>query len=194
MSEGNEPPKKTGWGELGHKWITAIAALLTALAGAGFFLGRSSAPEAKPSAPATATAIPVTVTVTAGPAAHTSETTTSSPGSARLDDETYWSGELEWGKFNFDINPPNYTDGEYIQYLGDGYLYVTGNAKLTAWKRSGQPGKNDCSSAVDTDGSNQTRVTKDNRVCGRSAEGRIFLLTVTSTGNTLRTQVTVWKK
>ncbi|MGW7530828.1 hypothetical protein [Amycolatopsis sp. NPDC054798] len=194
MSEGSETPKKTGWGELGHKWITAIAALVTALASAGFFIGRSSAPEAKPSSPVTTTATPATVTVTAAPAARSSDAPTSNPGSAKLDDETYWSGELEWGKFNFDISPPNYTDGEYIQYLGDGLLYVNGNTKLTSWKRSGQPGKKECASAVDADGSNQTRVMKDNQVCGRSAEGRIFLLNVMSMGNTLRTQVTVWKK
>ncbi|MEQ0559202.1 hypothetical protein ABJI51_08990 [Amycolatopsis sp. NEAU-NG30] len=43
MSDVSQPPKKSGWGELGHKWITAIAALVTALAGAGFFIGRTSA-------------------------------------------------------------------------------------------------------------------------------------------------------
>jgi hypothetical protein len=43
-----EPSKgkkdKKGIGELGPVWITAIAALITALTGAGFFVGRSTAP------------------------------------------------------------------------------------------------------------------------------------------------------
>ncbi|GLY36002.1 hypothetical protein Amsp01_020260 [Amycolatopsis sp. NBRC 101858] len=187
MSDDIQSPKKSGWGELGHKWITAIAALVTALAGAGFFIGRNSAQEAKPSAPAT-------VTVTASPGVRPADNATSSSTPASPDPAIYWSGELEWGKFNFDINPPNYTDGEYIQYLGSELLYVNGKARVTAWKKGGQPGKADCVSAIDADGSNQTYVAKDNLICGQTAEGRIFLLSATSAGTTLRTQVTVWNK
>ncbi|ATL70788.1 hypothetical protein CRH09_36000 [Nocardia terpenica] len=49
-----EPPKtkndKKGFGELGPAWIGAIATLITALTGAGFFVGRSTAPAPVPSA------------------------------------------------------------------------------------------------------------------------------------------------
>ncbi|WP_410595831.1 hypothetical protein [Amycolatopsis sp. lyj-23] len=179
-------PKKSGWGELGHKWITAIAALVTALTGAGFFIGRSSAPDARPVAPAT-------VTVTAPGAAPPAGTGTTGAVPVNADPAVYWSGELEWGKFNLDLNPPNYTDGEYTQALGD-LFYVDGKAQLASWKKGGSPGKADCASAVDADGFNQTRFTKDNHICGRTAEGRIFRLDVTSTGNTVRTQVIVWNK
>lgn len=193
MNDDSQSSNKPGWGELGHKWITAIAALVTALAGAGFFIGRTSAPEAKPSTPTTVTAAPTTVTVTAPREARPSDNTASRTAPVNPDETVYWSGELEWGKFNFDLSPPNYTDGEYIQNLG-GLLYVEGKATVTAWKKGGQPSKDDCASAVDADGSNQTYFTKGNQVCGRTAEGRIFLLGVTSAGNTLRTQVTVWDK
>ncbi|MEV6873891.1 hypothetical protein [Amycolatopsis sp. NPDC051128] len=194
MSDDSQSPKKSGWGELGHKWITAIAALVTALAGAGFFIGRSSAPEAKSSASTTFTAAPATVTVTA-PEAGPADNTASKTAPVNPDKAVYWSGELEWGKFNLDLAPPIYTDGEYIMDLGGSeLLYVTGKATVTVWKKSGQPGKDDCASAVDADGSNQTYVAKGNQVCGRTAEGRIFLLNVTSAGSPLRTQATVWNK
>ncbi|MGW3961988.1 hypothetical protein ACWED2_19345 [Amycolatopsis sp. NPDC005003] len=188
MSDQSEPPKKSGWGELGHKWITAIAALVTALTGAGFIAGRTSAPEAKSAGPAT----PVTVTVTAPRDVPAADGSTAGSAPANPDPAAYWSGELEWGKFNFDLNPPIYTDGEYIQDLGGDLLYVTGKARLAVWKKSGQPGKAECASAVDADGSNQSYYEKGNRICGRTAEGRVFRLDVTSSGNTLRTQATVW--
>ncbi|MEQ0559203.1 hypothetical protein ABJI51_08995 [Amycolatopsis sp. NEAU-NG30] len=108
--------------------------------------------------------------------------------------DVYWHDSLEWGKFNLDQKPPNYTDGEYIENLGSDLLYVNGKARLAAWKKSGQPGKDDCTAAVDADGSNQTYVARGNYVCGRTAEGRTFLLTVLSTGNTLRTDTTIWNK
>jgi len=189
MSDGSQQPKTSGWGELGHKWITAIAALVTALAGAGFFIGRTSAPEAK----STGSAVRVTVTVTAPRDAPAADSSTAGSAPANPDPAVYWSGELEWGKFNFDLNPPIHTDGESIQDLGD-VLYVTGKARLAVWKKSGQPGKAECASAVDADGSNQSYYEKGNRICGRTAEGRILLLDVTSAGSTLRTQVTVWNK
>ncbi|GAA3558778.1 hypothetical protein GCM10022222_47880 [Amycolatopsis ultiminotia] len=61
------------------------------------------------------------------------------PGAPEADADTYWSGELEWGEFNFDINPPNYTDGANLQHLGDGCLHV--NGALATGKRSREPGK-----------------------------------------------------
>jgi len=68
MSVSNRPPRR-GWarlGELGPAWITAIAALIVALTGAGFFAGRVTAgatntvvapvlPSKASSAPPTAT-------------------------------------------------------------------------------------------------------------------------------------------
>ena len=105
----------------------------------------------------------------------------------------YQEDNLEWGKYNFDLNPPIYTDGENIQDFG-GFLYVNGKARLAVWQKSGQPGKAECAAAVEADGSNQSNYEKGNRICGRTAEGRIFVLYVTATGNTLRTQVTVWNK
>ena len=42
-SSNNDKDKK-GIGELGPVWITSLAALITALTGAGFFVGRSTAP------------------------------------------------------------------------------------------------------------------------------------------------------
>ncbi|WP_103347925.1 hypothetical protein [Amycolatopsis sp. CA-128772] len=99
------------------------------------------------------------------------------------------------GKFNLDINPPIYTDGEYIQAVSlRGTLDVTGTARLTTWKTSGQPGRVECASAVDADGAKSTYYAKGNQICGRTAEGRTFLLHINSTGNTVRTQVTVWNK
>ncbi len=71
---------------------------------------------------------------------------------------------------------------------------MTGNTSVTSWKKSGRPGKVECASAVDTDGSNQVNVTTGNQVCGRTAEGRPFLLDVLAAGKTIRTKVTVWNK
>jgi hypothetical protein len=48
----NKAPSKI-W-ELGPAWLTAIAALITALGAAGFFVGRASAPNSVGSAPTTA--------------------------------------------------------------------------------------------------------------------------------------------
>lgn len=194
LSDNDETAKKSGWGQLGHQWITAIAALVTALAGAGFFIGWNSAPEAKPTPATTATPAPMTVTVTASQDVRPVGSATSSAPPANTDKAIYWSGELTWGKLNLDINPPNYTDGEYITGISGDYLYSYGKAVVAAWKKGERPGKDTCGSAVDTDGSGQVRVAKGNQVCGRTAEGRIFLLDVTSIGNALRTQATVWNK
>ncbi|RSM66738.1 hypothetical protein DMH03_06480 [Amycolatopsis sp. WAC 01376] len=193
MSDDQESTKKSGWGQLGHQWITAIAALVTALAGAGFFLGRTSAPDAEQSK-ATTVSSTETVTVTATPEVRpVGEAPTTAP-QPKTDGAVYWTGELTWGKFNLDHNPPNYTDGEYLARISSDSLYVKGNTIVTSWKKSGRPGKGECASAVDTDGSNQVQVTTGNQVCGRTAEGRIFVLDVVGAGNTIRTKVTVWNK
>lgn len=50
MSDGTESHKKSAlarFGELGPAWITAIAALIVALTGAGFFVGHVTASSPK---------------------------------------------------------------------------------------------------------------------------------------------------
>jgi hypothetical protein len=57
MSADNERPRR-GWAriaELGPVWISAIAALIVALATAGFFTGRATAPTVTTAAPPTTT-------------------------------------------------------------------------------------------------------------------------------------------
>ncbi|UMP02030.1 peptidase inhibitor family I36 protein [Amycolatopsis sp. EV170708-02-1] len=65
MTEPGKPSGRTGWFELGHKWIGAIAALITALVAAGVVRG-CSASGANPTAPPTSTAPPPSAAPPAG--------------------------------------------------------------------------------------------------------------------------------
>ncbi|WIX81154.1 hypothetical protein QRX50_10520 [Amycolatopsis carbonis] len=89
---------------LGHQWITAIAALVTALTGAGFFVGRASVPST-PAQPA-----PATVTVTAAAPGDTPVSggrvqPTSQPPAGQVPG-SYFTGPVTFGSINLDLNPP----------------------------------------------------------------------------------------
>ncbi|MFD5247648.1 hypothetical protein ACFWIW_24135 [Amycolatopsis sp. NPDC058340] len=197
MSEDEESGKKSGWGELGHKWITAIAALVTALAGAGFFIGRESAPKTEAAPPATAASATVTVTqvmtgqvpVTANQSAPTSPAS-SEPG-------VYFSSdEFEWGRFNLDFKTPRYLADKYIYPLGNGFTTQGEAARLAEWQTDSLPSKDECTSAVAERGQSFTgSLVSSSHVCGKTAEGRVFRIDVIAVGNgTIRSKVIVWDK
>ncbi|WP_197319741.1 hypothetical protein [Saccharomonospora sp. NB11] len=183
---------KSGWGELGPKWITAIATLITALAGAGFFLGRSTAPERGGPDPDAEHATTVTVTVP-----DRDERVTGGPNPPKQGD-VRWKGELTFPNdgtgFNFDLVPPNFTAGRFVEIWLDA-LQVHGDAAtVTVWKSGGVPDEEACAVAVEEDGGTRiSTVVKDNQVCGRTYEGRIFRMTILSTDGPVRADVVVWE-
>lgn len=82
--ESDDRQSRRGWrqlGELGPAWITAIAALIAALTGVGFFAGRTTAPSTN-TAPRTSTAARAPTTPATSGAARAATDESSSPGSA----------------------------------------------------------------------------------------------------------------
>ncbi|MFD2466246.1 hypothetical protein [Amycolatopsis silviterrae] len=191
----DDQPKKSGWSE-GHKWIAAIAALITAVA--GIFIGRSSAPEPKAAPPVTVTQPPGTappagtVTVTATvPAAETNSAAPVNGGAG-----VYSSEEIEWGSFNLDFRTPTYLADKYISPGYSNNLVAMGDAaKLAAWQTDSIPGKAECASAVAERGDNRTgALVKGNIVCGKTAENRIFRIEVLGVSERVTSKVVVWDK
>ncbi|TLW93175.1 hypothetical protein FFT09_07070 [Saccharomonospora piscinae] len=196
MSQAEDAPQKTGWGELGHKWITAIAGLITALAGAGFFLGRSTAPET-PSSPDANAAAPVTVTVTV-PAGN-DPGTEASTAPVDTDSDLRWEGKLNWNGYgtgyNLDLVPPTYTDGRYLSGTLTGLESYGDAAQIAVWKSGSFPGRADCAEAVDTEGTDHISTLEEgNQVCGRTYEGRVFRLEVIAAGSDFKAEGVVWEK
>lgn len=180
--------KKTGWGTLGHQWITAIAALVTALTGAGFFVGRASAPST-PAQPAPVTA---TVTVTAGaPVSNGHASPRSSPSNAP---DAYFTGPVTFGSINLDLNPPAEGDENDIADHFGSDLFTTGESRMRVWVDDGVPGRDDCSRLAAADGTNQLdSLHAGSIVCGITAKGRPFRLTVkVSAASDLVTDAVVW--
>ncbi|MBB4688139.1 hypothetical protein [Amycolatopsis jiangsuensis] len=193
MSENEEQPaKKSWWGE-GHKWIAAVAALITAVA--GIFIGRSSAPQAQPATPATVTPPPATVTVTAA-APSSAAITPSSTSPVNADPGVYSSEDIEWGRYNLDFKKPIYLAEKYIAPFYLDLVAYGEAAKLAEWQTDSLPGKDECASAVAERGDSRTgELVKGNIVCGKTAEGRIFRIEVLGvSGNTVTSKVLVWNK
>ncbi|MEY7974475.1 hypothetical protein AB8O38_21015 [Saccharomonospora xinjiangensis] len=202
MDDTEESRRRSGWGELGHKWITAIAALITALAGAGFFIGRSTAPEDSASASKPEHTVTATVTMRADqPGTNAGATTTK--GTTDTTDTTTdaaaekWAGKLEWSSslsgYNLDIVPPTYTEGRYLTgYFG--LLESYGDAAdLVVWKSGSTPGKAECAAAVTEEGSDQVSVVKGNQVCGQTFDGSVFRLEILSSGSEIKANAVIWK-
>jgi hypothetical protein len=184
-------PKKRGWGELGPTWITAIAALLTAMTGAGFFIGRSSAPDAKAGSEPTSSAA-ATVTA-AGNAPATAASSSASPAPVPI---VFWTGHLEFGYFNLDVKPPIRTGDTFIVGGGSVMESYGDAAELSVWTSNGTPDKNACATAVSKDSSTYINgLVEGNHICGRTAEGRIFRIDITAAGDDdISGDVTVWEK
>ncbi|MFI5607265.1 hypothetical protein [Amycolatopsis sp. NPDC051903] len=180
--------KKTGWGTLGHQWITAIAALITALTGAGFFVGRASAPSTSP-APPTAT-----VTVTAGSVNHPAAPAATTKSQAPADPAVYSSGPVTFGTVNLDLNPPATADQSDITSIGVGDLQTAGGTRLRNWVDHGLPGRDDCHTLAAADGGAELgSLHAGSIVCGLTAQGRPFRLTVkVASADGLVTDAVVW--
>ncbi|MDT8910783.1 hypothetical protein [Amycolatopsis sp. PS_44_ISF1] len=192
MTEQGGTGKKAGWGALGHQWITAIAALITALTGAGFFIGRASVPSGGVQ-PA-----PVTTTVTVR--APSGDGPVALPSSSKVqpdaDPNVYYSGPFTWGTANMDLSPPAATGSGDIQAIGADDLYTTGGSVLKVWADSGTPGKDDCKNLALSEGTSEaSKLHPGSLVCGVTVKGRPFRLTVSVAGsNGIITDVTVWNK
>lgn len=193
MSESASQHKK-GIGELGPVWITAISGFIVALTGAGFFVGRTSAPESK-SATATQT---VTVTVPAGVPAQTGSPSTGAAQSGAPEPGVHWSGELTWGSYNLDFKPPRYLSGKSIVIVGEHLDADPDTAQLAEWQTDSVPGREQCAAVVRERGTPETgNLVKGSHVCGRTTEGRIFRVDVLSVesgalSSSIRSEVTIW--
>lgn len=196
MDETEESRRRSGWGELGHKWITAIAALITALAGAGFFIGRSTAPEDSASASKPEHTVTTTVTVQADQQEENAGTGATQGTSANSEEEK-WAGKLEWSGvftgYNLDLVPPTYTEGRYLNGFYDSLESYGDAADLVVWKSGSTPGKAECAAAVTEEGSDQVSVVKGNQVCGQTFDGSVFRLEILSSGSEIKANAVIWK-
>ncbi|MEV4599495.1 hypothetical protein AB0K15_19045 [Amycolatopsis sp. NPDC049253] len=184
--------KKTGWGTLGHQWITAIAALVTALTGAGFFVGRASAPNATPSP----SPVTTTVTVTAmgsGDGRPAAPVTTAKQSTS--DPSVYYAGAVTFGDINLDLNPPASAGESDILAAGD-YLQATGGNLMRVWADSGNPGRDDCTTlAQSASDINVFSLHAGSIVCGLTAKNRPFRINVkVVTARGIVSDVVVWNK
>lgn len=185
MSDGGQ--RKPSFREFGPAWITAISALIVALTGAGFFAGRASAPQgtAPPAQTVTKTVVS-TVPARDDPASE----------AAGSDDGTYFAGNLTWGEFNLDQREPKRVGSKYITSHGTVLYAYDDSAELAVWETDSVPSKDECANVVATDGSNQTAaLVAGNRVCGQTAEGRVFRIEILGVGGSgIRSKTTVWHK
>jgi hypothetical protein len=193
VSDQSGAGKKTGWGALGHQWITAIAALITALTGAGFFIGRASAPNGGVAQPA-----PVTTTVTVQSSVGGSVSPASSSKAQQpADPDAYYSGQFTWGDANLDLIPPAPVDqGDIAKVPAEDALLTSGGSRLKVWADSGTPGRDQCRTTALSQGSSDVeKLHPGSVVCGVTALGRPFRLTVSIAGdNGIITDVLVWNK
>lgn len=88
MGEEPSKPQRPSFREIGPAWITAIAALIAALAGAGFFAGRVTAPNSSNLSPVSTTTPratkPISPVSTVNPAISPLETNQPSDGAGAL--------------------------------------------------------------------------------------------------------------
>jgi len=185
---GSEQPPRRGWArilELGPAWISAIATLILALAAAGFFAGRVTAPTtATTGTPQPTQTVPKTVTA---PSA-----TNSLPNSPW---SVYYQTQVGIGTvgINFDNNPPSSASAD-IFYSGS-LLESTSNATLAVWPGSATPTPAQCQNWVTTHpGTSIGTVTVGMQICLKTAQGRPVLLRIQSvTPDAANGQVTVWQ-
>ncbi|WP_329048230.1 hypothetical protein OG738_37835 [Amycolatopsis sp. NBC_01488] len=163
----------------------ALGALLTGIANfGGLFKGSAADPPANSSAVATA----------ASPAQPPAASTTPAAPAT-----VYFQGHLDFGHFNFDLNPPKRTGDTYVWGGGGVFESYHDAAKLAVWTSGGTPDRAGCASTVDEQGKAYISGTeKGNHVCGRTAEGRVFRIDVTGVAETFdggaTGDVTVWNK
>jgi hypothetical protein len=191
MSHNGQPPGHSeqslrhGWArilDLGPKWITAIAALLAALGGIGFFAGRATTtPQKNVAMPAQT----VTTTVTASPA-----TITTTGGAWTIYYQT--SVGISGSGLNFDNNLPSSASAD-IYYNGS--LASTSTAILAVWQGSDAPTPAKCDNWVTTHPSGSVYpVTVGMQICLKTAEGRLGILYIQNiTSDAANGQITVWQ-
>ncbi|SDC86042.1 hypothetical protein [Actinokineospora iranica] len=187
-------PQRKGFSELGPVWISAIAALLVAMTGAGFFVGKASETQAKPTTvTVTASAAPAPPSASGAAAATTPPTTTTS--AKTTEPGVRFSGELVWGKFSLDFTEPRPLNNAQISGLSGNNLYSDGGGSVVEWKTDSTPTKDECARVAKANGSNQANgLVKGSRVCGLTPEGRVFRIDVEAVGSGgIVSQVTVWE-
>jgi hypothetical protein len=178
-----------GWariGELGPAWIGAIATLIVALTGAGFFAGRVTAPTVTPTQT-------VTVTPTETPGPDHSEVP-SPTGTSSI----YWTGSVGFTGtsglgLDFDTRPPS-TDQTTIIYEGN-ELSATANAQLSLWTQSSTPSASQCQSWVTTHPNTAIPSPASGmQMCIKTDQGRYGFLHIDSSSNDqLQVTATIWK-
>ncbi|MEV6896182.1 hypothetical protein [Amycolatopsis sp. NPDC051372] len=187
-----EQPEREGFWSLGHKWITAIAALITALATAGIIVGVNSGSSDK-----SGNALPApTQPASQAPAAPGSTAASSAPpasSNAPADPAVYYAGPVTWGQVNLDLTPPAYSSTNDIMGSGPD-LYNSGHVKIDIWADRGEPGRNDCETlALTTGGAEVDSLHAGSIVCGITEKGRPFRLNVkVASSNGIVTDAVVW--
>ncbi len=195
MSDSQQPPghgqpPRHGWArilELGPTWITAIATLIVALTGIGFFAGRVTTPTVTPTSVPTPTQT-VTKTVTAPPAPATSPN-----GGLTVYYQT--SVGINNIGINFDNNPPSSASAD-ITFNGS--LSAQSPTILAVWPGSATPTGVQCENWVTTHpGGFVGTVTVGMQICLKTAQGRPGLLRIQSITSDVPTtaniQATVWQ-
>ncbi|WP_281154671.1 hypothetical protein [Streptomyces sp. HYC2] len=98
---------------------------------------------------------------------------------------------------NLDVVPPKSDSSHFDVSLGlVSPPQIDGS--LALWTGSGMPNRQQCSDLLSTQGMQRVEVKKGTVVCLQTEEGRIAVLTITSTSNDFDTgemaQVTVWSE
>lgn len=194
MSTYNRSPqqksKESGKGrlaELGPAWIGAIATLIIALTGAGFFAGRVSAP-AKAAATPTLT---VTKTVTASPVATAGGSANPTPtsGPAAASDNGTLLGSYSFQLTNGSSAPLGPTaptqsqitaGGNYDLSL-NGEIYVGANEKIVSLPNGSTPTYSACTTSTLFEGS--PSVVQGTAFCILETAGRVAGVTIAAIGN-----------
>ena len=184
-------------GELGPAWISAIAAVIVALTGAGFFAGRVSAPASSANQPnkISATTVPTAAPVSAGATASPSGAAATAGNGTLLGSYGF---QLTNG-YNAPLGPTAPTQsqiaagGAYdVGYNGD--LYAGSNEKMISLPAGTTPTYSACTTGtVFEDNASPAQGTS---FCIIETSGRVAGVTVTSMGSSqsyATLQVTVWK-
>ncbi|QRP46446.1 hypothetical protein [Amycolatopsis sp. FDAARGOS 1241] len=158
------------------------------MTGAGFFVGRASAPGSSP-APPTAT-----VTVTAGGENHPAARAATTESQPPADPAVGSSGQVTFGTVNLDRNPPATADQSDLRSIDVGDLHTAGGTRLRNWVDHGLPGRDDCQTLAGADGSTELPFLHEGSiVCGNTAKGRPFRLTVkVASADCLVTDAVAW--
>lgn len=176
-------------GELGPAWISALAALIVALTGAGFFAGRATGqPRPSPT---------VTVTVPASPT--TSTGSSSPPASAVGKDLDSYTVDLA-GNYGVPLGPAKPTQSQYSAD-GTGDLVKTysrigagGNDQMVLLPDGTTPTYRQCKSTTNFSG--QIVPTTGSAFCIIETTGYIvgaIVTAVSASVNNVNLTITVWK-